>query len=1274
MKITELRQHLTTARGGYGMMDYRKSNSFADRFMLLLCFLFLSVILLTVPAGAYDQDSELVRVGYYENEVFQEGAQPGAVKTGYAYEYYQKLSEYTGWQYEYIYGDFSDLYRMLLDGEIDFLAGLARTAERETLIGYPDSPMGNETYNLVKHSNDEDITVDPDTLSGKKIGVLDSAMANVLHEFLENRDVNADVVVFRDYEPLFAAFDSGEIDVLAAEGDGAYGRNQAELLYAFGASNYYLCVSKSQPELLSALNITQTEIAVDEPNYINFLRSKYYPVSISSRAFSAAEKQWLTGHTELRVGYLNNYLPYSGTDASGNVTGVVRDIVPRMLEGLNIGNLTVSYTSFNSYDEMIAALSSGQIDTAFPVGGGLYYSEESGIFSSGAVVSAATELVYKDEYSDKTTTHFAVNENNRMQYYFIKTYYPDAEITFYPSIDDCLKAVSDGKAGCTTLNGLRANDILRNSRYSALSLRQTTYNDDRCFGIQIGNEGLLKFINRGINVLGSDYAQNLAFRYTDQLYSYSFGDMIRNNMAVFGSLSLGVAALIILFLIRDSKRSKQEIRDKETARKALEKANAELEETQRTKQRELEDRLALQEELLEQQARREQQDKMITALASDYRCVYHVDLDHDDAVCYRADPTDHEQTAEGVHFPYFERFSWYANHSVAESYREGFLQFIDPENVRKELSNNLIIAYRYLAQRNGREYYEMIRMAGVRHAEDRDDHIVHAVGLGLTVIDAEMRDTMSKNQTLIEALAAAEQANKAKTAFLSSMSHEIRTPMNAIIGLDSLALRNESLPDETREYLEKIGGSAKHLLGLINDILDMSRIESGRLVIRKEEFSFRNMLEQINTMVMSQCGEKGLKYECRVIGGVSDYYIGDDMKLKQVLINILSNAIKFTDAPGSITLTVERTAVFGDHSTIKFCIKDTGIGMDADFIPKIFDAFTQEDSSRNNKYGSTGLGMAITKSIVELMNGTISVESEKGVGSEFTVVVTLSNCDHQGPSTSYVNPKDMRILVVDDEEIAAEHARIVLDEVGIRADTCFSGQEALQMLEVQHTKHEPYNLVLLDWKMPEMDGLEVAREIRKRYDKETTVIILTSFNWDEIMDEALHIGVDSFLAKPLFASNVIDEFERIARKNNMSLFKEKKRADLKGRRILLAEDNMINAEIMEQIILIREAEIDHAENGKAAVEMFDSSPLNHYDAILMDVRMPVMDGLDATAAIRALNRPDAKKIPIIAMTANAFDEDVQRSLQVGMNAHLSKPVDVEHLYQTLEELIWEAEM
>ena len=544
-----------------------------------------------------------------------------------------------------------------------------------------------------------------------------------------------------------------------------------------------------------------------------------------------------------------------------------------------------------------------------------------------------------------------------------------------------------------------------------------------------------------------------------------------------------------------------------------------------------------------------QANSMITAMASDYRCVYYANLDTDDAVCYRGDPHDPEQTPVGEHFPYLARLTWYAENCVTEMYREGFLTFVNPDNVRSRLATEPIIAYRYLAKREGREYYEMIRMAGVRRAEDRDDHIVHAVGFGLTEIDAEMRESMAKNEALAEALTVAEDASRAKTAFLSNMSHEIRTPMNAIIGLDTLALHDAGLSEQTRDYLEKIGASARHLLGLINDILDMSRIESGRVILHKEEFSLGAVLEEINTMVMSQCSDKGLHYECRVLSEMDDWYVGDATKLKEVLINILSNAIKFTEAPGSVTMTVRRTAQFEDQSTLCFRVQDTGIGMDQDFLPKIFDPFSQEDGSTKNKYGSTGLGMAITKNIVEMMNGTISVESEKGVGTAFTVFVTLKNSEH--------------------EEAAPAAA---------------PGQET-----------------------------------------------------------ASASGGDE------------------------------QRPTLAGRRILLAEDIEINAEIMMDVLSMEEIEADHAENGRVAVEMFSASTPGSYSAILMDIRMPEMDGLEAAAAIRALDRPDAKKIPIIALTANAFDEDVQRSLQAGMNAHLSKPVEPDHLYRTLEDLIEKAE-
>jgi CheY-like chemotaxis protein len=420
-------------------------------------------------------------------------------------------------------------------------------------------------------------------------------------------------------------------------------------------------------------------------------------------------------------------------------------------------------------------------------------------------------------------------------------------------------------------------------------------------------------------------------------------------------------------------------------------------------------------------------------------------------------------------------------------------------------------------------------------------------------------------------------------------------------------------------------------------------------------------------MINGQCQEKGLGYDCRLLSRVDDYYIGDDMKLKQVIINILGNAVKFTPAGGSVTFSVEQVTRFSDKATLRFVMADTGVGMDKEFLPKIFNAFSQEDENRANKYGSTGLGMAITKNIVEMMNGDIRVESEKGVGSTFTVTVTLRTSDRKALDRD-IRPQDMKVLIIDDSPVDCEHARLVLDEVGIAADSCLGGNEAIEMLRVAHARREPYNLILVDLKMPEENGVEVTRRIRELYADESAIIILTAYNWDDILEEAIRAGVDGFMAKPLFASGVLSEFKQaIQRKSKAG--EEKKRVDLNGRRILLAEDLEINAEIMTDILEMEGMEADHAENGKAALEMFRDQPEGTYDAILMDVRMPVMNGLEATAAIRALDRTEAKRIPIIALTANALDEDVQRSLQVGMNAHLSKPVDPEQLYETLRVLI-----
>ena len=662
-------------------------------------------------------------------------------------------------------------------------------------------------------------------------------------------------------------------------------------------------------------------------------------------------------------------------------------------------------------------------------------------------------------------------------------------------------------------------------------------------------------------------------------------------------------------------------------------------------------------------------------LSRDYIDMYYVNVDTEEFVEYQKGEGNGTLTEVRRGWHFFSDCKLELAESVYDKDRESFLQAMKRKNLMKALEqkDTFVMTYRQIKREN--PVYVSMKISRM----DDEKYII----MGITNVDAEMRETIAKDEALINALSSAEQANKAKLSFLSGMSHEIRTPINAIIGLDTLALKNEEVDDKTREYLEKIGESAGNLLELINDILDMSRIESGRVILNKVEFSFNSVLEQINTTVMSQCKEKGLSYECHVLSQLDNSYYGDDMKLKEMLLNILSNAVKYTESPGSITMTIEKTDESEDQSTICFRIKDTGIGMDKDQVSKIFNLISKEasDSDMENEesgssasHGSAGLGMAITKRIVEMMDGSINVEFEKGVGTEFIVTLSLQNCEQGNHSLeSSVDLSVLNVLVVDDNPIETEHARMILEEAGIKVDTCTSGQEALQKIERQNSLHNPYNLVFMDWLMPGMNGMETSAEIDRQYAGKCTVVALTANNWDDIQEEARSVGVKDFLIKPLYSSNIIENIEHIARRSNMNIFKEKKKAKLTGRRILLAEDVDINAEILMDSLEFESIKADRAVNGIEAVELFEKSTAGIYAAILMDVRMPQMDGLEAAKEIRSMDREDAKKIPIIALTANAFDEDVQLSMQAGMNAHLTKPIEMDNLLKVLGELIYEAE-
>jgi two-component system sensor histidine kinase/response regulator len=534
--------------------------------------------------------------------------------------------------------------------------------------------------------------------------------------------------------------------------------------------------------------------------------------------------------------------------------------------------------------------------------------------------------------------------------------------------------------------------------------------------------------------------------------------------------------------------------------------------------------------------------------------------------------------------------------------------------------------------------------------------------------ERENRERMS------DALAAARQASEAKSSFLSRMSHEIRTPLNAIIGMDAIAAQSLGNSEKEADCISKIGISARYLLSLINDILDMSRIESGKMLLKNEKFLFSEFIANINTMIYNQTKSKGLDYECVVSSEIAAAYVGDAMKLQQVLINILGNAVKFTEK-GKVSLDIRPiSGSSSGRSVLRFTVNDTGIGISDEFIDRIYEPFEQSDATSTTVFGGTGLGLAITKNLVGLMGGVIKVRSILGIGSEFTVEVPLE-IDESVPVPPRLDLhfEKMSALIVDDDIVVCEQTDNILKDIGMVGEWVTTGREAVDRVMTSSAAEKFYDYILIDWKMPDMDGIETTRQIRKIVGPDVTIIIITAYDWESIEAEAKAAGANLLVSKPLLKTTLVSAFQKARGEQTDSGLPSGFEFDFTGKRVLLAEDNQLNAEIAKTLLESKHFEVDTAVNGLQAMEMYTQKQTGYYSAILMDIRMPLMDGLQACRNIRHWNKEDAKTIPIVAMTANAFDEDVEKSKAAGMNAHLAKPIDPDLMYGTLYRLISEKE-
>ena len=663
----------------------------------------------------------------------------------------------------------------------------------------------------------------------------------------------------------------------------------------------------------------------------------------------------------------------------------------------------------------------------------------------------------------------------------------------------------------------------------------------------------------------------------------------------------------------------------------------------------------------------------VYALSQDYYALWRVDLNKDIFYLQRDDHSRAVVTMDGlIGMKYSEAIEGYIKRFVHPEDQERTLAESKLEHIRQVLQNepSFVIRMRRKAMPESTDYgygeWRILRM----HRDENNFTAVFAV----RDADNDVLNEMKQQQLLHDALAEAEHASRAKTTFLSNMSHDIRTPLNAIIGFTSIAASHIDNKERVQDCLEKIMSSSNHLLSLINDILNMSRIESGKIVIQEKECNLSERVHNLVNMIRPQMRAKRLEFYVDTIDVQDEELIFDPLRLDQVLINILSNAAKFTPIGGVVSFTIrQEESKKPGHAHYDFIIRDSGIGMSEDFLKHIFDPFEREKSATVSGIEGTGLGMTITKHTVDMMGGTIEVQSQINRGSTFTVGFdfALSSVVHKKEDT--VELEGLRALVVDDDFQTCDSVTKMLGQIGMRSEWTTSGREAVFRAQKAHNDGDPFYSYIIDWMMPQMDGIETVRRIRRVIGNEAPIIILTAYDWTDIEQEAREAGVTAFCNKPLFMSDlrsVLIETARACRGVLPEKKAEEKPVSFKGKRVLVVEDNELNSEIAYEILSRAGFAVEEAADGSIAVEMVKERPEYYYDLVLMDIQMPIMDGYEATKAIRHLSRRDVTTLPILAMTANAFEEDRERALQNGMNGHIAKPIYIDVLYKTLQ-MIWQ---
>ncbi len=1157
--------------------------------------------------------------------------------TGYCVDYLSELAEINNWTYEYVDCTWTEAVAMLERGELDIIFPTNYLPEREETMDFSTQPGGYTSSGLFARSDTSYGYDNFSAYNGARIAVTPgSSNDRALVDFAEAHGFTYTPVYLDSLDEKLQALEAGQIDMILISASNAI--PDTVLLSVLDASPFYFTVKKGNTELLGELNRGMQQLIATEPELVGKTAQKcLVGDNTNVLALTDEERAFAASAPEIVVGFYEETEPLAYVQEDGTYNGIYVKLLEQLRDtaGLNLTLRPISRSQ--NWKEL---LKSGELD--FYIGASEnFVRQDKELHATSAILDYENILIIRrnSAFDSLDTPVIALTQGRS---YWTKSLpellHRDIEVRYYTNARQCLLAVAHGDADATLINNLEFNYQSKNDRFANLIQWQNFQSPSEVGLVTTAapDSPMFSIVNKAIRQLSPELTTSLINKLLNMPYdSYTLADQLYASRLVLITVSIAILAMVIILVVIWCARRRQ---------RAAEEAV---------------------------QTREKYQLQILAALSQDYSVIYYVDLDRNQSKAVRQEKglrDTPDADASPVH-QYSEAMQSFMDTYVQPDTREPLLELCDPQAVirRFQEERGFTVRYRILPNHRNQEFFEM-HFVDVSEGEKE-----HTMVLGIRCVDEAVQEEQTQKQLLQDALEAANRASAAKTDFMSKMSHDIRTPMNAIIGMTAIAAVHADNPDRVRDALSKISSSSRHLLGLINEVLDMSKVESGTISLAAEEFSLSDLLNSMLLMIQPQIKAHKHNLQVHIRDIQHENVIGDSLRIQQVFLNLMSNAVKYTPDGGEINFTVREQAVpISSTGCYEFIVEDNGIGMSEEYLTHIFEPFSRAEDLRTSKIQGTGLGMAIAQNIVHMMNGSITVESQPGKGSKFTVTIYLKLQEEQDVDTSEL--ADLSVLVVDDDDCACQSLCSMLDEIGMRSEGCTSGQDAVAAVQRALNTALPFYAAILDWKMPGMDGLDTARAIKRLVGDTLPIIILSAYDWSDIEMEARAAGVDAFLSKPVFKSGLIRIFKSLRNEETedsgqTSSLEPLLQNDFSGRRVLLAEDNELNREIAREVLEMAGLTVEEAENGKIALDLFSASEAGYYSMILMDIQMPVMNGYDAAAAIRALKRPDALRVPILAMTANAFVEDIQAAKAAGMNEHLAKPIDFEALGSVLKKYL-----